>query len=268
MKGVKRVDVVNNKYYKYDFTFSFAGEDRMMVEPIKNKLLEQNYTIFYDTDFQHELVGKDLFSHLRKIYKDMGKYVVCFISNNYTNKIWTSLEFTAIKERLMSTFFASDFLIPIIIGNTNILDDIPSYIGFYKHKTVDETVELLINKFNSSLAEDNYFQNINNCIEYICNQVVKRVTNQGYMAYIENNTIVIPNTGRYFKFTTDTKMQIPCIVVFYMENVTPDLFISWNNIGNLLFNIHSFYTIKETSQKQSINSLVSYLGNYLLERIR
>ena len=109
----------------YDFAFSFAGEDRKTVELIKNYLTKQNYTVFYDNDFQYDLVGKDLYSYLREIYKNKCKFVVCFISENYAKKIWTNLEFTAVKERLMSTFFASDFLIPILIDNSNILKDIP-----------------------------------------------------------------------------------------------------------------------------------------------
>ena len=80
----------------YDFAFSFAGEDRRLVKSIKEMLEKQNYTVFYDNDLQYELVGKDLYSSLREIYKNKCKFVVCFISENYSKKVWTKLEFTAV----------------------------------------------------------------------------------------------------------------------------------------------------------------------------
>lgn len=101
--------MTSSSLYKFDFAFSFAGEDRDIVEAIKNILESKNYTVFYDNDFQHELIGKDLYSYLREIYRDKGKFIVCFISEHYAKKVWTNLEFTAIKERLMATFFAKRF---------------------------------------------------------------------------------------------------------------------------------------------------------------
>lgn len=116
-------------------------------------MVEHNYTVFYDKDYQHNLVGKDLYSYLREVYREKCKFVVCFISLNYTKKEWTNLELTAIKERFISTFFAADFLIPILIGKPWRIEDIPSYIGFYSYQTPSETAKMLINKFENSLID-------------------------------------------------------------------------------------------------------------------
>ncbi len=253
--------------YEFDFVFSFAGEDRNIVESIKKKLVKQNYSVFYDNDFQHVLIGKDLYSYLRNIYMSKGKYVVCFISANYTKKIWTNLEFTAIKERLMSTFFSSDFLIPIIIGESKILEDIPSFFGFYKHESIEKTTKLLINKFETSLIEDNYLKNIENFIRYLCEQVSVLLIKRGYRTETEKNTLIISNQYLKFKFTADKNMNIPCILVYFMEQWVPLIFISWNNVSILRFNIHYFDKIRPSLANQSLNDVIKLLEEYIIEYI-
>ena len=172
--------------------------------------------------------------------------MVCFISENYAKKIWTNLEFTAVKERLMSTFFASDFLIPILIDNSNILKDIPTYIGFYKHRTIKETSLLLIQKFDNSLIEDNYLYNIVNCIGYICSQINNILIKCNYSADYSHNTISINtyNITHHFIFLPEERLNIQSILVFYEHNQHPDLFISWRRNNFLNFDIHYFYKIK------------------------
>lgn len=251
----------------YNFAFSFAGEDREIVEEIKKYLVVHNYTVFYDNDYQYELVGKDLYSYLRKVYRDNCNYVVCFISENYTKKIWTNLEFTAMKERFMSTFFATDFLIPVLIGNVNLLKDIPSYIGFYTHKTIKETSQLLIDKFENSLVEDNYFMNISNCIGYICEKVSDKLTKQNYNVMHTNNVIKIKayNTTYTFKFFTEDNLNIQSILFFYGDNQHPELFITWHRSNLLLFDIYFFSKIKSTSENLRIHDLSEEIADYIME---
>ena len=251
----------------FDFAFSFAGEDREIVEEIKKYLVVHNYTVFYDNDYQYELVGKDLYSHLRKVYRDNCKYVVCFISENYTKKVWTNLEFTAVKERFMSTFFATDFLIPILIGNTDLLKDIPSYIGFYTHKTVIETSQLLINKFENSLVEDNYFIKISNCIEYICEKVSNKLTMKNYDAVHSNNiiTLKVSDTTYTFKLFNKDTLNIQSILLFYGNNQYPELFITWHRSNVLLFDIYFFNKIRSTSENLGIHDLSEEIADYIID---
>lgn len=90
--------MTSSSLYKFDFAFSFAGEDRDIVEAIKNILESKNYTVFYDNDFQHELIGKDLYSYLREIYRDKGKFIVCFISEHYAKKFGRILNLPLLKK--------------------------------------------------------------------------------------------------------------------------------------------------------------------------
>ena len=248
---------------EYDFAFSFAGEDRETVKSIKDILVDKNYKVFYDNDFQHELVGKDLYRYFRNIYKDSAKYVVCSISEQYAKKIWTNLELSAIKERFMATFFACDFLIPILIGNADMLKDVPSYIGFYKHKTVQETADLLIKKFETSLIEDNYLINIDNFIKYICENLCNILNTHGCHFSFEHNKIFDTQKNSSFIFTTDKVLNIPCILLMHNSLTNPDLFISWSNEEQLLFNIYNFTDIMGKYEKLNINQLIDYLGNHI-----
>ena len=259
--------MTSSSLYKFDFAFSFAGEDRDIVEAIKNILESKNYTVFYDNDFQHELIGKDLYSYLREIYRDKGKFIVCFISEHYAKKVWTNLEFTAIKERLMATFFASDFLIPIIINDAKMLKDIPSFIGFYKHNTVEETAKLLMDKFDKYLSEDQYLNKTNNCIQFICIEVCTLLNNHGISTKSTYNKIILSNNEHFFLFAPDKMMNIPCILVYHNDNKIPDLFISWSNYNRVCFHIHSFNIMKPILSEQSIKELIIYLEQYIKEYI-
>ena len=266
---IMKIGIAYDTPEMYDFAFSFAGEDRKLVNSVKKELIKQNYTIFYDNDLQHNLLGKDLYSYLRDMYKNKCKFVVCFISKNYAKKVWTTLEFTAVKERLMSTFFASDFLIPILIDDTPLLKDIPSFIGFYKFKNLKETVNLLSNKFDSYIIEDNYLSNIDNCIDFICNEVCGVLRNKGGLVKLFNSTIlIIKNNVEYqFKFESENEFNIPSILVFYQSAHHPELFISWNRSGLLTFNLHYFNQLESTSNNLGVKQLIEVLSNYIVDRL-
>ena len=253
--------------YRYDFAFSFAGEDREIVEPIKNYLVAQKYTVFYDNDYQHNLVGKDLYSYLREVYREKCKFVVCFISSNYTKKEWTNLEFTAVKERYISTFFAADFLIPVLIGEALPIKDIPSYIGFYTHKTPSETAKMLIDKFNDSLTEDNYLFNISNCIKYICEKVVDILKNVFDDVTFKKNIITIKSVQGYFqfKFSPEESLHIQSILVYSNKIQSPELFITWRQTDFLVFDIVYLSKIKSIFENLTINDLTVQISKFIIE---
>lgn len=255
----------------FDFAFSFAGEDREMVEMIYHRLKGKGYSIFYDNAYQAQLVGRDLYTGLRDLYKNKGKYVVCFISEHYAKKVWANLEFAAIKERLMSTFFGGDFLIPILLGKTQILDDIPGFIGFYQHESVDKTVQMLTEKISASIIEDNFLSNINNFISYLCNRVYKALKQTNIEVTLTNtNEILISEFIAPFSlvFSPDPDAQAPCILVRKcsqhdrrrLSDVFPAFIITWQTLKNLRFSIHEFNSnIDNLSEQLSFYDVVHYI---------
>ncbi len=255
---------------EFDFVFSFAGEDRELVEKIHNRLSAQGLKVFYDNTYQAQLVGMDLYRTLRDIYRNKGKFVVCFISEHYAKKVWTNLEFTAIKERLMETFFVEGFLIPIKIGNADMLEDIPEYIGFYPHKTVDETVEMLRRKISSSVEEDILFGNINNFIQHLYKKVLEKLCQHCSDVERIGDLLVIRGQRETLKlrFSPDIIAHSPCLLVFTRndsgcEAAFPAVVITWSRYPNLRFSINVFSEFVNGSQDNlTLEDVVSGICSY------
>lgn len=252
---------------QYDFAFSFAGEDRALVEQIKEGL--QGFTVFYDNDCQSELCGKDLYKYLRKLYFEKSKFVICFLSKYYRQKVWTNLEFTAIKERLMATFFASDFLIPIVLDEEGFIEDIPSFIGFYKHVSVSETVTLLKSKYRNSLNEDYYLDNIKNFRDYLLQTITNQIIRNGiWIKYYEDHIRIMKNDNEaLFFLLPESFSNLPCLLLYEekMEN-PPAAIITWTCNNYIAFSWKTFTSLA-TDWRQDItfNELVFTMKKYFLE---
>lgn len=232
----------------YDFAFSYASEDRETVKKIANNLKKKNYTVFYDLDYQHKLIGQDLYRFLRDMYRNKGKFVVCFLSEHYKQKIWTNLEMTAIKERLIDTFFANDFLIPVWL-DSSIHTDIPSFWGYYKFRNIHETVDLLDKKFRTSLHEDIFFENVTKFIEYLCAQITQHLKTKNVNAYLESTQCVCIAHAEGIKrlhILCDNVCYTPCVMIRYEDNYPgnslrlPDFLLTWDRKKQLLFTVYRF----------------------------
>lgn len=130
---------------------SFSGKDRKYVLSVVNELKKYipPENIFYDSDYSEELSGKELFEHLRCIYAEKSKYVMCFFSENYNKSNWAKVEASAIKDRLFLNFMDSSFLIPIVIdGSANFL---PATIGFWAKDnfSIEEIAQMTIHKIQT-----------------------------------------------------------------------------------------------------------------------
>lgn len=251
---------------QYDFAFSFAGEDRALVEEIKKGL--NGFKIFYDYDYQSQLCGKDLYNHLRNLYMKQSKYVVCFLSKHYKQKIWTNLEWTAVKDRLMATFFASDFLIPIILDEESYFEDIPSFIGFYRHKSMQDTIRLLKTKYENSLNEDFYLDNINHFNKYLLQELTSKIRGKGIQAEYSNDCIkLIENSSeiKYFLLPEEFS-NLPCILLYEgMKENPPSAIITWKRSEIIEFYWNPFTILSGNSNEAiSLNALIHKVVCYLI----
>lgn len=102
----------------YDIAISFAGEDRDVAKKIVQCLKQKGLSVFYDFDFQYDLVGKDLYQHLYKIYKDSALFFVPIISKNYIKKPWAMHELKAAQEREFDS--NCEYILPIKLDDTPI----------------------------------------------------------------------------------------------------------------------------------------------------
>ena len=105
--------------YPWDVAASFAGEDREIVERLKNILNDAGYTMFYDFDVQHQLWGVDLRAKLADVYSNDAQYMLIFLSQNYPEKNWTRFEFEIGKEARSKR--TSTYLLPVVIDDVAVV---------------------------------------------------------------------------------------------------------------------------------------------------
>lgn len=250
----------------YDFAFSFAGEDRTIVEEIKNGL--NGFSVFYDFDYQVELCGKDLYNYLRNLYMQQTKYVVCFISKHYKAKVWTNLEFSAIKERLIATFFASDFLIPVLLDEEIWLEDLPSFIGFYKHRNVQDTILFLKEKYTQSLNEDFYLDNIIHFRNYLLQEIVFGLSAKGFQAKCDYDCIKFSQATdeRVIYLRPEEFTNLPCLLLYENKvDAPPTAMILWNRGHNIVFSWILFTLLSNNLYRDiSLDELIRNIQEYLI----
>ena len=127
----------------YDLAFSFAGENRLFVEDVKNEIQLGGFSVFYDNDFQAQLWGADLTIELPKHYND-SKYVVLFLDDNYLNKMWTFFERQIIIERYLQ-LKGSEYILPINLNGFNkMVPGISGLVGYININTQTDK-QLLVN---------------------------------------------------------------------------------------------------------------------------
>ena len=104
--------------YKYDIAFSFAGEDREIVDFLADKLNKRGVKVFYDSYEQANLWGKDLYQHLSHVYRDAAKYCIVVISENYAKKLWPRHELKQAQARAFAE--SQEYILPVRIDDAEL----------------------------------------------------------------------------------------------------------------------------------------------------
>jgi hypothetical protein len=134
----------------FDVAFSFAGENRVFVEDIKNELTKQGIKVFYDNDYKSELWGSDLTVELPKKYH-ASRFVALFLDDNYLNKMWTFFERQIIIEKYLKEHGAS-YILPILLnGFAKPVPGISGLVGYLKADTTADK-DLLVSMFLEKLS--------------------------------------------------------------------------------------------------------------------
>jgi hypothetical protein len=93
---------------RWDFAFSFAGENRNLAGALFLALQEREISVFYDKNEQHRILANDVEEYLAPIYRSESRFVVVLLSTDYPKKIWTKFESEQFKDR-----FGDGAVIPI-----------------------------------------------------------------------------------------------------------------------------------------------------------
>lgn len=75
--------------YEFDVAIAFSGRQRIVAEKIASTLKHHGLTVFYDMDYQHELVGEDLASYLQKTYLRKSRHAVAVLSRDFLMSKWS-----------------------------------------------------------------------------------------------------------------------------------------------------------------------------------
>jgi hypothetical protein len=138
--------------YSYDVCLSFAGEDRPYVQQVAKLLVDANISVFYDAYEQAELWGKDLYTHLDKIYREDCRYCVIFISEHYAAKLWTNHERQSAQARAFEE--NAEYLLPARFDNTEIPGIRPTigYIDLSSHSP-EQLAALIVAKVRQQASQ-------------------------------------------------------------------------------------------------------------------
>jgi hypothetical protein len=125
---------MENKEYKYDVAFSFAGEDRAYVEKVAS-IITKSVEVFYDDFEKIDLWGKDLAIHLDYVYNKSARFFIPFISKHYKDKMWTKHELKSALQRAIRE--KGEYILPARFDDTEI-EGINTNIKYIDLRKFDE----------------------------------------------------------------------------------------------------------------------------------
>ena len=135
--------------FKYDITFSFAEEDRKIIEPIAIALKEQGVKIFYDKFEKASLWGCNLFDYLHNLYSEQTRYVAIFISKSYVEKDWTRLERQVSQSKALKS--KEPFILPVMLEKVKVPGFSETVLSLdYKEEGQDKIVQFILKKLDVS----------------------------------------------------------------------------------------------------------------------
>jgi beta-lactamase class A len=102
--------------FEYDIALSFAGEDRSFAGQVAAALRARGISVFYDRYEQADLWGKNLYDHLSKVYSELARYCLMFVSHHYATKSWTTHERRAAQERAFRE--NREYILPIRLDDS------------------------------------------------------------------------------------------------------------------------------------------------------
>jgi hypothetical protein len=85
--------------FRFDFGISFAGPERDLARQLRDGLRDAGFNVFFDEDYEHEMIGHDGSIYLRNVYSKQCRFCVVLISQAYDKRDWTNLEREAVQAR-------------------------------------------------------------------------------------------------------------------------------------------------------------------------
>jgi|APSaa5957512576_1039674.scaffolds.fasta_scaffold26474_1 hypothetical protein len=241
------------KEFNYDVCLSFADEDRTYVEKVANQLKLEGIRVFYDKYEIVELWGKDLYTHLDDVYKNMAQYCVLFISEHYAKKLWTTHERKSAQERAFKE--NSEYILPARFDKTKVpgLRETVGYINL-KDVTPDKLCKLISKKIGHIHREKYFPPEPDKLIDYFeikDEQVKKEIHSRAHDFFSSIKRLTPEECNVVYRFfQCGCPCELPENIHINIDLLRRHTGISPKRLEEILSNIRSlgFYTkIKKTN---------------------
>ena len=160
--------------FNFDIAISFAGKDREQAKKLVSQLKKQDLKVFYDNDYQADLLGKDLYRELHRLYKDDALFFVPLISEWYIQASWPMHELRSAQEREFSD--KVEYILPIQLDDT-MAPGIPATKGYLDLRKMSALkVATVIKKKVDTRKKSDFFErvrihnNIMHSFEFLVNR--------------------------------------------------------------------------------------------------
>jgi hypothetical protein len=147
---IERSIRVRKSQYPWDVAVSFAGEQRKLVEQLRDALNGRGYTVFYDFDQQHQLWGQNLRVKLADVYANEAEYMLIVLSKEYPEKDWPSFELDV--GRAAKKKRTQEYLLPLVADDVPIVG-LSKDVGYLDLRTtsIDDIADTLAKKIEGNL---------------------------------------------------------------------------------------------------------------------
>lgn len=139
----------------FDVGICFSSRQRDAAAKIRQTLRAGGLTVFYDEDYQHELLGADLNIYLHDMYFRRCRYAIAILSEDFVRSKWSgSLEWRAILTRLQEA--RGNFLLPYYMDEVEV-PGLSSSIGYLRSRThtPEEFADVVLRKILSQKPQKN-----------------------------------------------------------------------------------------------------------------
>lgn len=130
---------------RFHFAISFSRPQRELAKQLSQLLTARGYKVFFDEDFEHELLGQDGADYLNNTFFKESHYCIALISESYDKSAWTQLERRAIQAREFTE--GTGYLLPILVDGHRPDWLLPTKVYFdLKNRSIEKLIEILCKK--------------------------------------------------------------------------------------------------------------------------
>jgi TIR domain len=122
------------------------GTERNEAEQLADILRGAGYAVFYDNYYPEHLWGKNLPVFFEEIFRKRARFCVMFVSKDYRDRKWTSLEARSAQARAEK---GNEYILPIRVDDTELEGLLPT-VGYVPIATGIESIgDMLLKKLQT-----------------------------------------------------------------------------------------------------------------------